>query len=77
MNLHDNADHSYLFVNGKEIFKLKPTVQILSLEHNFLLEVYLMDLMLLNLQNLFVNDEPCMVKPTFIDMNHVELKFHS
>ena len=25
---------------------------------------------------LFLNDEPCMVRPTLIDMNHVELKYH-
>ena len=26
---------------------------------------------------LFLNDEPCMVRPTIIDMNPVELKFYS
>ena len=25
---------------------------------------------------LFLNDEPCMVRPTIIDMNPVELKFY-
>ena len=26
-SLHYNADNSYLFVNGKEIFKLNPTIK--------------------------------------------------
>ena len=26
---------------------------------------------------IFLNDEPCIVRPTLIDLNHVELKYHS
>ena len=25
---------------------------------------------------LFLNDEPCMIRPTFIDLNHVKLKYY-
>ena len=26
---------------------------------------------------ILLNDEPCIVRPTLIDLNHVELKYHS
>ena len=42
LSLHYNADNSYLFVNGKEIFKSK----ILT----FQLKVFLMDLVILSLE---------------------------
>ena len=25
---------------------------------------------------LFLNDEPCMVRPTLVDLNHIELKYY-
>ena len=50
LSLHYNADNSYLFVNGKEIFKLKPTMKKLTFDINFVSEVYRMDLVLLHLE---------------------------
>ena len=41
--LHYNAENSYLFVNRKEIFKFKAEKKKLTLQLNFVLEVYLMD----------------------------------
>ena len=50
MSLHYNADHSYLFVNGKEIFKFKLTIKMLTFQLNVVSEVNLMDLVLLNIE---------------------------
>ena len=50
LNLHDNADNSYLFVNGKKSLSLKPTIKMLTFQHNFVSEVYLMNLVLLSLE---------------------------
>ena len=51
LSLHCNADNSYLFVNRKEIFKanilsLKPTIKILTFQHNFVWKEFLMDLVI-------------------------------
>ena len=46
--MHYSGDNSYLFVNGKEIYKLKGDNGILNLK--FVYEAYLMDLMLLTLE---------------------------
>ena len=40
LSLHYNTDNSYLFANGKEIFKL-------SFPLNFVTQIYLMDLVVL------------------------------
>ena len=37
MSLHDNADNSYLFVNGKEIFKFKANSKNVNLPTQFCL----------------------------------------
>ena len=50
LSFHYNADNSYLFVDLKEIFKLKATIKILIFQLNFLLEVFLMNLVLLSLE---------------------------
>ena len=50
LSLHHNADNSYLFVNGEEIFKLEPTIKMLTLQNNFVSETYLMDLVRLSLE---------------------------
>ena len=44
MSLHYSVGNSCLFVNRKEILSLKPTRKELTFQHNFVLEVYLMDL---------------------------------
>ena len=41
--LHYNVDNSYLFVNAKEIFKLKADNKMLTFQLNFVSEVYLID----------------------------------
>ena len=43
LSLYYNAENSFLFVNGKEIFKFKANNKNVI---NFVLEVYLMDLVL-------------------------------
>ena len=48
--LHSNADNSYLFVNGKEIFKFKIDNEMLTFQLNFVTDVYLMNLVLLSLE---------------------------
>ena len=35
LNLNYNTDNSYLFVNGKEIIKLKPTIKMLTFRLDF------------------------------------------
>ena len=50
LSLQYNVDNSYLFVNGKEILNLKPTIKMLTFELNFVSEVFLMDLVLLCLE---------------------------
>ena len=51
LSLHQNADKSYLFVNGKEIFKFKAGNK--NVQRNFVSEAYLMDLVLLSLEKYF------------------------
>ena len=60
LSLHYNVDNSYLVVNGKEIFKLKAANKMLTFELNFVLEVYLMDLVLLSLEH-YLKLEMCMI----------------
>ena len=43
-SLHYNADNSYLFVNGKEIYKFKASNKIITFHLNFVLEGYLVNL---------------------------------
>ena len=50
MSLHYNDDNSYLFVNGKESSNLKLKIKMLPFQLNFVLEVYLMDLVMLSLE---------------------------
>ena len=51
LSIHYNVDNSYLFINVKEIFKFKAENKILTFQLNFASEEYLMDLMLLTLEN--------------------------
>ena len=52
LSLHCNSHNSYLFVNGKEIFKFKADNKNVNFptQLNFVLEVFLMDLVLLSLE---------------------------
>ena len=50
LSLHYNANNSYLSVNKKEIFKFKADNRIVNFQLNFVLEVFLMDLLLLSLE---------------------------
>ena len=50
LSLPYNASNSYLFVNGKEILRLKPTTEMLTFQVNFVSEAYLIDLVLLSLE---------------------------
>ena len=50
MSLYYNADNSYLFVNGKEIFKFKVVNKMLTSQLNFVSEAHQMDLVLLSLE---------------------------
>ena len=50
LSLHYNADNSYLFANEKEFFKFKADKKMLTFQLNFVFEVHLMDLVLLNLE---------------------------
>ena len=50
LSLRYNADNSYMFVNGKEYLNLKLTIKMSTFQLNFVSEVYLMDLVLLNLE---------------------------
>ena len=38
LSLHYNAQNSYLFANGKKSFILKPTIKIVTLQLDFVLE---------------------------------------
>ena len=51
LSLHYNHDNSYLFVNGKDIFKFKVDKKVLTFQLNFASEVFPMDLMLPSLEN--------------------------
>ena len=50
LSLHYNADNSYLFVDETKYLSLKLTMKMLTFQLNFVLEVFLMDLVLLSLQ---------------------------
>ena len=50
LSLHCNADNSYFFVNGKEIFSFKADDKNVSFPTQFCLGRYLMDLVLLSLE---------------------------
>ena len=50
LSLHYNDNNSYLYVDGREIFKslnLNLTMKMLTFQLSFVLEVFLMDLVLL------------------------------
>ena len=47
--LHYNINNSYLLVHGKEIFKVKVDSKNYTFQLSFVLEVYLMDLVILSL----------------------------
>ena len=48
--MHYNAGNSYLFFNGKEIFNFKTCNKKVNFPTQFVLEVYLMDLVLMSLE---------------------------
>ena len=50
LSLHYNADNSYMFVDEIKYLSLKLTMKMLTFQLNFVLEVFLMDLVLLSLQ---------------------------
>ena len=64
--LYYNTDNSYLLVNGKEILNLKPTIEILTFQLNIVLEVYLMDLMLVNLDKYLQIESSLIFEPITI-----------
>ena len=64
MNLHYNRDISYLFVNGIEIFILKADNKNVNFPTRFCLAHD-------GTKSVSLNDEPCMVRPTTIDLNPV------
>ena len=47
---HYNGDNSNLFDNGNKSLNLKLTIKMLTFQINFVLEVFLIDLMLLSLE---------------------------
>ena len=50
LNLDYNTDNSHLFVNGKDVFKFNADNKNFNFPTQFCVEVYLMDLALLNLE---------------------------
>ena len=50
LSLHYNADNIYLFANAKEIFKFTDDKKNVNFPTNFVLEVYLTDIVLLSLE---------------------------
>ena len=64
--LYYNTDNSYFLVNGKEILTLKPTIEILTFQLNIVLEVYLMDLMLVNLEKYLQIESSLIFQPITI-----------
>ena len=50
LSLHYNGGNSYLFVNGKEIFKFKANNKNVNFPIQFCLAAYLKNLMLFNLE---------------------------
>ena len=62
--MHYNAYNSYFFANEQEIFKFKTdNKNVLVYQLNFVSEVYLTDLVLLNLEK-YLNIKICMVFPS-------------
>ena len=51
LSFHCDANNSYLFVDGKEIFEFKTDNKNVNFPLNFVSEVYLMDLVLLSVEN--------------------------
>ena len=64
--LYYNTDNSYFLVNGKEILTLKPTIEILTFQLSIVLEVYLMDLMLVNLEKYLQIESSLIFQPITI-----------
>ena len=63
-SLHYNANNSYLFANEQEIFKFKiDNKNVLNFQLNFVSDVYLTDLVLLNLEK-YLNIKIWMVFPS-------------
>ena len=50
LSLQYNADNSYLFVNGKEIFNFKADKKMLTFQFSFVSDIFLMDLVLVSLK---------------------------
>ena len=53
LSLHYNNDNSYLFVNRKQIFKFKIDNKSVNFPLSFILEVFLMDVVLLSLEKFY------------------------
>ena len=89
MRLHYNVDNSYLFLNEKEIFKFKVDNKNANFSTQFCLGSISNGFSSTESREVSLNgivydfsvdynsiDIPCMVRPTFIDMNPVELKYY-
>ena len=72
LSLHYNSDNSYLFVNGQEICKFKTDNKNVNFPTQFCLEFSES----LARKCVPINDEPCIVRPTLIDLNPIELKYY-
>ena len=51
LSLHYNADNSYLFVKGKEVFRFKASQKNVNFPIQFFPTVFVMDLVILSLKN--------------------------
>ena len=89
LRLHYNVDNSYLFVNEKEIFKFKADNKNVNFSTQFCLGSISNGFSSTESREVSLNgivydfsvdynsfDKPCIVRPTLIDMNPVELKYH-
>ena len=62
LSLYYNRDNSYLFVNGKEIYKFKAFMEMLTCHLDFVLEVYLINLTML-IHKKYLLMEICIIFP--------------
>ena len=60
LSLHYNADNNYLFLMEKKSLNLILTIKMLTFQLNFVLEVFLMDLVQLSLEK-YLQMEICMI----------------